>query len=882
MSKEDVIRHINNIEELAKKEGLDFYPTIFEFVNRDLMLEACSYGLPVRARHWSYGRSYIHQKIFGEMGMSKVYEIVFNNNPSYAFLLDTNPDIINIMVAAHVYGHVHFFKNNVMFQNSDRSMVYKAAERASRVDKYVEQFGLDKVEHLMDIGFALDGHIDWHKGIFRKKYPERQIIERKVRFGEFEDLLNIGDYSKRSIKRVVVGDKIPPHPEKDLLWFLINYAPLEEWEKDILGIIREESYYFYPIVATKIANEGFACITSESLVFTENGIMSMKNVVEKRPSIFDGNNVQRVVHSGVFSDRDTIKIHTRRGLTICGADNHRVLDQGNNWKRLDEIKLGDTIKISGGDNLWSKEYKKIVFSEKVAKSIHQLCKQYEVSYNTYHRNISKTHSTKEQNIEKINEIKKELAADEALGCVPSVGTRKKINIPEILDENLAAFIGYIVGDGHISLKGRQIGLTSGDESIKDHFVEISSNLFDVKSSVRWDDSSKNGRWRAIIFSKTLIKFLKDVFGLSHGVTARTKQIPSLIMQSPKPVVSAFLRAYFDCDGCASSKSGVILSTSSDSLAEDTQIILLNYGILSGRSKAKDGCWQLRITGKSARIFYNEIGFGLKRKQEKLKAYIDGHKQWHQEKWFDTISKIEYCGKQDVYDISVENSHRYTASGFINHNSFWHAELMNKYSNISEGEFLEFAKCHSSVVNPGGQFNINPYYLGFKVFTDIREKWDKLYKEGKSDINGIQKVIQVAAEEDDASFLRNYLTVDLATELGLFNYGYKVHRDPDMKEKDLKYEHGLVEIKDRDLDKIIEHITRSSMNYGVPLIYITEVDGDILMMKHDDRLGPLDEKYTEKTMEYLYELWGGPIEISTYDFDGEEFVYCFDESGLDIM
>jgi stage V sporulation protein R len=837
MGRDRVLEKIAEIKDLAVEGGLDFFPVIFEFVNRDIMLEACSYGLPIRARHWSYGRSYQHQKIYGEMGLSKVYEIVFNNDPSYAFLMNTNPDIINIMVGAHVFGHCvkydqlvdtssgvkkisdviagdmvlthtgdfkrvvrseettrsneiykikaygypeiectsdhrfyvkrdggtewvaaknllstdmlaiprikprclidsvkipisisrttplrkkaladegyvfdldydfgrmvglylaegstsvnrftftfgggeqkyadfisdyfkkygitvrvknrspdqhcidvqcfdksmtewfdknfghgcenkslpkwlshsgnldfyngvlrgyfdgdgwvkdgntsasastvsldlayqvknmcamfgikvginhrnrdnrrpsydilatgknydkllgiceierqnvperrwlfnevdndhiynrikdisveyedepvpmwdleveenhsftlsngaiahncHFFKHNVMFQGSDRNMIYRAAERASRIDKYIEQYGLDKVEHLMDIGFALDNHIDWRKGVFRKKYPGRKIHERKIKFGEFEDLLNIGDYSKRSVKRFVTGDKLPPVPERDILWFLVNYAPLEEWEKDVLEIIREESYYFYPIVATKIMNEGFA-------------------------------------------------------------------------------------------------------------------------------------------------------------------------------------------------------------------------------------------------------------------------------------------------------------------------------------------------------------------------------------------------------------------------SFWHAELMYKYDGIEEEEFLEFCKCHSSVVQPGSPFNINPYYLGFKILTDIREKWDKLHEEGKSCINGIQKIIQVAAEEDDASFLRNYLTVELATELGLFNYGYKLHREPDMKEDKLTYEHGLVELKDRELDKIIEHLTRPIMNYGAPLITITEADGDTLIMKHEDKFGPLDVKYTEKTMEYIYELWGGPVELRTYKNNGEEFIFCFDESGFDTM
>jgi len=107
--KKELQERINEIEDLAKEHGLDFYPTVFEVVTRDIMLEACSYGLPKRCRHWSYGRSYLHNRVYGEMGLAKVYEIVFNNDPTYAFLLNTNPDIINIMVAAHVYGHAHFF-----------------------------------------------------------------------------------------------------------------------------------------------------------------------------------------------------------------------------------------------------------------------------------------------------------------------------------------------------------------------------------------------------------------------------------------------------------------------------------------------------------------------------------------------------------------------------------------------------------------------------------------------------------------------------------------------------------------------------------------------------------------------------------------------------
>src|SRR5437763_796230 len=52
---------------------------------------------------------------------------------------------------------------------------------------------------------------------------------------------------------------LPPHPERDLLWFVANYAPeMESWERDIFLAVREESFYFYPVFATQIMNEGWA------------------------------------------------------------------------------------------------------------------------------------------------------------------------------------------------------------------------------------------------------------------------------------------------------------------------------------------------------------------------------------------------------------------------------------------------------------------------------------------------------------------------------------------------------------------------------------------------------------------------------------------------
>lgn len=257
------------LEILARAQGLDFFPTSFEVVPFDFMIEVAAYGLPTRARHWSYGKVYGSQHLYGTMGVSKIYEIVLNSDPGLAFLLDTNPEIANLLVGAHVFGHVDFFKNNGLFTNTNRRMVNDAVAHALRIDNYIERYGLDIVEHLMDIGFALDRHIDAYAGVHRDLYPARKIVEKEQKDLPFADI--IGD-AKRSVTYVVEGDRLPPHPERDLLWFLINYAKIEEWQKDTLGIIREESYYFYPQFLTKILNEGWASYWHAELFHHWNGV----------------------------------------------------------------------------------------------------------------------------------------------------------------------------------------------------------------------------------------------------------------------------------------------------------------------------------------------------------------------------------------------------------------------------------------------------------------------------------------------------------------------------------------------------------------------------------------------------------------------------------
>lgn len=65
--------------------------------------------------------------------------------------------------------------------------------------------------------------------------------------------------------------QFPERPERDVLKFLLDHAPLEAWERDVLSIVRDEAYYFAPQMATKIMNEGWASLF-HSKIMTEKAL----------------------------------------------------------------------------------------------------------------------------------------------------------------------------------------------------------------------------------------------------------------------------------------------------------------------------------------------------------------------------------------------------------------------------------------------------------------------------------------------------------------------------------------------------------------------------------------------------------------------------------
>ncbi|MBB6451842.1 stage V sporulation protein R [Salirhabdus euzebyi] len=259
MDQQKLERSIDEITEIAKSFGLDFYSMRYEICPSDIIYTFGAYGMPTRFSHWSFGKQFHKMKLQEELGLSKIYELVINSDPCYAFLLNSNSLIENKLIVAHVLAHSDFFKNNIRFQNTGGDMVESMAATADRIQSYEKQYGQKEVESFIDAILAIQEHIDPSLFKTTEQTSDTSLTVNTSRTqSEYDDLLQLdSEYKRKEIQPT--KKKVPEKPEKDLLLFIEQHSrELEDWQRDILTMMREEMLYFWPQLETKIMNEGWA------------------------------------------------------------------------------------------------------------------------------------------------------------------------------------------------------------------------------------------------------------------------------------------------------------------------------------------------------------------------------------------------------------------------------------------------------------------------------------------------------------------------------------------------------------------------------------------------------------------------------------------------
>lgn len=239
------------IIKLGKENNLDWFPISYEICDYYAMIGNMSYhGMPLHYRHWSYGKSFERTHQMYNLGAEGLpYELIINSDPSIAYLMRENPFYLQLLIMCHCVGHSDFFKNNLTFANTGPENIIQRFKNAKkRIDSYIEDpsIGIEKVEAVLDAAHAISLHIPPNCRDYVPHKKLREDLIKKIKSGD-----------KGSIGRD--PDQFPIREEIDLLGFIGEMAVnLEDWESDIIEIVRQESMYFMPQIRTKIMNEGWA------------------------------------------------------------------------------------------------------------------------------------------------------------------------------------------------------------------------------------------------------------------------------------------------------------------------------------------------------------------------------------------------------------------------------------------------------------------------------------------------------------------------------------------------------------------------------------------------------------------------------------------------
>lgn len=252
-SLEDLKKWDDKITDFAKNYGLNWYPIVYETCDYYEMIGNMSYhGMPTHYSHWSFGKSFERTHQMYNAGVEGLpYELIINSNPSISYLMRENPLYLQVLIMAHCVGHSDFFKNNRVFQHTRADTVISRFRNAKkRIQSYIEDpsIGVEAVETMLDASHAVQFQIpnfpyecDSHAALLQKYTSLVKNDEKNI-------------YTHMDLNR------IPLEPDHDILGFIIEHAShLDDWQIDVIEIVRDEARYFIPQMQTKIMNEGWAC-----------------------------------------------------------------------------------------------------------------------------------------------------------------------------------------------------------------------------------------------------------------------------------------------------------------------------------------------------------------------------------------------------------------------------------------------------------------------------------------------------------------------------------------------------------------------------------------------------------------------------------------------
>ena len=319
------------------------------------------------------------------------------------------------------------------------------------------------------------------------------------------------------------------------------------------------------------------CNSADTLVHTSHGLEELEEFTPssegRAPSdrqIVNQQGIQDVSIVHNVGLKKAARLQTRLGLELVAAYTHPVYvlqpDLLTTYKTLEELRPGDRVAVKAGANLWPTDIPKISFQTRYT------------------------------------------------------GTRfEEVRLPFELTPELARLLGYLISEGSCTEESR-IGFGNTDQEVNQDFADCCEVVFGYRPKFHHNKSQKTGRpfYQTEISRRQAIEFL---YSLGIGGYAKEKIIPRIIRQAPKNLVAEFLKAYFEGDGGpddVEEKQMVSASSTSGRLLQETQLLLLNMGIVSSRyAPGTQSTYVLQIRSEYVDTYAVEVGFVSSYKKEVL-------------------------------------------------------------------------------------------------------------------------------------------------------------------------------------------------------------------------------------------------------------------------
>ncbi|HZA40356.1 MAG TPA: LAGLIDADG family homing endonuclease, partial [Actinomycetota bacterium] len=441
-------------------------------------------------------------------------------------------------------------------------------------------------------------------------------------------------------------------------------------------------------------NASNPCFTGDMRVHTDKGLVRFDSLMQR---VLDGETFEVYTHDITNPDNpensirlskptqfmmtgvnEVIRLRFSDGRELKCTPNHRIWTDNRGWVRADELTEEDEVKfLNHATPATMADYKLPVSTDwqsYVAKGTH----------------------------------------------------RRSLELPEKWDEELAHYVGWLIGDGCISANNAVVTIYGSKEDLEEVLPRHLELVTRLNGGVTPKVSVQENGTKQLRLSRGPIARFFEALGVKRG-RAADKEVPWSIFEAPDDIVAAFLRGLFDADGCVSDRSMTRycgLGSKSFALVSGVQMLLAAQGIaariydVTGRTgqrgfsytRKKDGrvveyqsrgqSFDLRISGQDLGPFFGLVGFDLERKLFGLENVIAEHKLYAKQR-YSRLAVRESAGFELTYNLTEPVNHSYITSGVITSNCSEYMHVDNSSCNLASLNLMKF-------VDANGDFDVESF------------------------------------------------------------------------------------------------------------------------------------------------------------------------------